>query len=97
MVELLVIQLMCQCIHCLVLVGSCIIFIAIYVICLILILDISLHDTFFYLKDRFMVRKITKEKDSKELYIENNDKQEELIVKMKIKINLLKILVIKLR
>ena len=61
-------------------VGSCIIFIAIYVICMIIILDISLHDIFFYLKDKFKTRKISKEKDSKELYIENNDKQEELIV-----------------
>jgi DNA segregation ATPase FtsK/SpoIIIE, S-DNA-T family len=61
-------------------VGSCIIFIAIYVICLILILNISLHDTFFYLKDKIMVKKITRENDSKELYVENNGKQEELTV-----------------
>lgn len=61
-------------------VGSCIIFIAIYVICLILILNISLNDTFLYLKEKFMNKKTTNKNDSEELYIENNDKQEELTV-----------------
>jgi len=61
-------------------VGSCIIFIAIYVVCLILILNISLHDVIFYIKDKFMIRKTMRENDSDELYIENNDKQAELTV-----------------
>ncbi|MCB2292101.1 DNA translocase FtsK [Clostridium algoriphilum] len=60
--------------------GSCIIFIAIYVICLILILNISLHDIFIYIKDRLYIKKTTTKNDSKDLYIENNDKQEELVV-----------------
>ena len=41
-------------------VGSFIIFIGIYVICLILILKISLHDIFFNLKDKFMIKKTKK-------------------------------------
>ena len=61
-------------------VGSCIIFIAIYVICLILILKVSLNDTFLYLKGKFIFKKLTNKNDSKELYIENNDKQEELTI-----------------
>ena len=61
-------------------VGSFIIFIGIYVICLILILKISLHDICFNLKNKFMIKKSKKNNDSKELYIENNDNQEELIV-----------------
>jgi len=61
-------------------VGSCIIFIAVYVICLILILNISLNDIFIYLKNRFMIKKNITKNDSKELYIDNNDKQEELVV-----------------
>lgn len=61
-------------------VGSCIIFIAIYVICLILIINISLHDTFIHLKQKFMIKKTTKKNENKELYIENNDIQEELVV-----------------
>ncbi len=60
--------------------GSYIIFIAIYVICLILILNVSLNDVFFYLKDKFIIKKTTSKNDSKDLYIENNDKQEELVV-----------------
>ena len=60
--------------------GSCIIFIAIYVICLILILNISLHDIFLNLRNEFMIKKTTGENDIKELYVENNDKQEELVV-----------------
>ena len=60
--------------------GSYIIFIAIYVICLILILNVSLNDAFFYLKDKFITEKTTSKNNSKELYIENNDKQEDLIV-----------------
>ena len=61
-------------------VGSFIIFIGIYVICLILILKISLHDICSNLKNKFMIKKSKKDNDSKELYIENNDNQEELIV-----------------
>lgn len=62
-------------------VGSFIIFIGIYVICLTLILKISWHDICFNLKDRFMIKKsVKKNNDNKELYIENSDKQEELIV-----------------
>jgi S-DNA-T family DNA segregation ATPase FtsK/SpoIIIE len=61
-------------------VGSYIIFIAIYVICLILILNISLHDTFFHLKRKIIIKKTKRKNDSKSLCIENNDKQEELII-----------------
>jgi S-DNA-T family DNA segregation ATPase FtsK/SpoIIIE len=61
-------------------VGSYIIFIAIYVICLILILNISLHDTFFHLKGKIMIKKVKRKNDNKELCIENNDKQEEVII-----------------
>ena len=61
-------------------VGSCIIFIAIYFICLILILDISLHDIFSYLKDKIMIKRTTGTSDSEELYTENNGNQEEVIV-----------------
>jgi len=64
-------------------VGSFIIFIGIYVICLILILKISLHDSFFSLKNKFIINwneRNKSKKDNKELYIENNDKQDELIV-----------------
>jgi len=61
-------------------VGSFIIFIGIYVICLILILKISLHDICSNLKNKFMIKKSKKDNDSKELYIENNDNQQELIV-----------------
>lgn len=61
-------------------VGSFIIFIGIYVICLILILKISLNDIFFNLKDRFMIKRTKRSNESKELYIENNEKQEELVV-----------------
>ncbi|HEY8888820.1 MAG TPA: DNA translocase FtsK 4TM domain-containing protein [Clostridium sp.] len=60
-------------------VGSCIIFIAIYVICLILILNISLHDIFSYLKDKIIIKKTRETNDNNELYVENNDKQEELV------------------
>lgn len=60
--------------------GSYIIFIAIYVICLILILKISLNKTFFNLKDKFMLKKKAKKNDSDALCIENNDNKEELIV-----------------
>ncbi|HEY8804764.1 MAG TPA: DNA translocase FtsK, partial [Clostridium sp.] len=52
----------------------------VYVICLILILNISLHDIFIYLKNKFTIKKNITKNDSKELYIENNDKQEELVV-----------------
>ena len=61
-------------------VGSFIIYIGIYVICLILIMKISLNDILFNLKDKFIIRKIKKHNDSKELYIESSDKQEELMV-----------------
>ncbi|APC40905.1 FtsK/SpoIIIE family DNA translocase [Clostridium estertheticum] len=61
-------------------VGSCIIFIAIYVICLIIILNVSLNDVFMYFKERFITKRDTNKNDSKELYIENNDSQEELAV-----------------
>ncbi|MBU3159228.1 DNA translocase FtsK [Clostridium frigoris] len=61
-------------------VGSCIIFIAIYVICLILILNVSLNDIFMYIKEKFMAKRDTNKNDNKELYIENNDIQEELAV-----------------
>ena len=61
-------------------VGSCIIFIAIYVICLILILNISLNDIFINLRNSFIIKKTARENDSKEMYVENNDKQEELVV-----------------
>jgi len=61
-------------------VGSYIIFIAAYVICLILILKISLHDIFFHLKNKFMIKKTTKNNDGKKLCIENSDKPDELIV-----------------
>ncbi|MBW9144062.1 DNA translocase FtsK [Clostridium sp. CM028] len=60
--------------------GSYIIFIAIYVICFIIILNVSLNDVFFYLKDKFIIKKTASKNDSKDLYIENNDKQEELVV-----------------
>ncbi|WP_258880996.1 FtsK/SpoIIIE family DNA translocase [Clostridium tagluense] len=64
-------------------VGTFIIFIGIYVICLTLILEISWHDICFDLKDKFITEKTKKTKkinDNKELYIENSDKQEELIL-----------------
>ncbi|MBU3189269.1 DNA translocase FtsK [Clostridium bowmanii] len=61
-------------------VGSFIIFIGIYVICLILILKISLNDIIFNLKDRFMIKRTKRSNESKKLYIENNEKQEELVV-----------------
>jgi len=61
-------------------VGSFIIFIGIYVICLILILKISLHDTCFNLKDKFIIKRNKRNNESKELYIEDNNKKEELIV-----------------
>ena len=61
-------------------VGSYIIFIGIYVICLILILKISLHNIFFQLKNKFMIKKTDRKNGSKELAIDNNDKQEELII-----------------
>ncbi|MGH4138138.1 DNA translocase FtsK 4TM domain-containing protein [Clostridium sp.] len=67
-------------------VGSFIIFIGIYVICLILILNISLNDVFFNLKDSFMIKRTKRINDSKasnerkELHIENYEKQEELVV-----------------
>ena len=61
-------------------VGSYIIFIGIYVICLILILKISLHDTCFNLKDKFIIKRNKRNNESKELYIEDNNKKEELIV-----------------
>ena len=61
-------------------VGSFIIFIGIYVICLILILKISLHDTYFNLKDKFIIKRNKRNNESKELYIEENNKKEELIV-----------------
>ena len=61
-------------------VGSYIIFIGIYVICLILILKISLHNIFFQLKNKFMIKKTDRKNGSKELAIDNNDKQEELVI-----------------
>ena len=61
-------------------VGSCIIFIAIYVICLIIILNVSLNDIFVYFKDKLITRKVASKDNSKELYIENSDSQEELAV-----------------
>ena len=61
-------------------VGSYIIFIGIYVICLILILKISLHNIFFQLKNKFMIKKTDRKNGSKELATDNNDKQEELII-----------------
>lgn len=61
-------------------VGSCIIFIAIYVICLIIILNVSLNDIFVYFKEKFRIKKVASENDSKELYIENSDSEEELAV-----------------
>jgi S-DNA-T family DNA segregation ATPase FtsK/SpoIIIE len=61
-------------------VGSYIIFIGIYVICLVLILKISLHDIFFNLRDKFMIKNAKTKKANKELGIENSDKQEDLIV-----------------
>lgn len=71
-------------------VGSYIIFIGIYVICLILILNISLHDTYSNIKDKFYIKWNKSKEDSKELYIENNDKQEELIVPNEDKNNFIK-------
>ncbi|MFT5871618.1 MAG: S-DNA-T family DNA segregation ATPase FtsK/SpoIIIE [Clostridium sp.] len=59
-------------------VGSYIIFIAIYVICLILILNISLRDTWIHLKGKFMIKKTSRENESKELCVASNDKQEKL-------------------
>jgi S-DNA-T family DNA segregation ATPase FtsK/SpoIIIE len=60
--------------------GSYIIFVAIYVICLILILEISLHDTFSYIKNKYKVKNVKRNNDNKELLIENNDNEEELVV-----------------
>ncbi|MBU3180955.1 FtsK/SpoIIIE family DNA translocase [Clostridium psychrophilum] len=61
-------------------VGSCIIFIAIYFICLILILNISLRDIFVCLRGSLISKKTATKNTNKELYIENNDKKKELVV-----------------
>lgn len=60
--------------------GSYIIFVAIYVICLILILKISLHDTFSNIKGKLKIKSEKRKNDNKELLIEHNDKEEELII-----------------
>ena len=59
--------------------GSYIIFVAIYVICLILILKISLHDTFSNLKNVYKINSEKRKNDNKELLLENDDNEEELI------------------
>jgi len=59
--------------------GSYIIFVAIYVICLILILKISLHDTFSNLKNVYKIKSEKRKNDNKELLLENDDNEEELI------------------
>ncbi|MGK0467485.1 DNA translocase FtsK [Clostridium sp.] len=63
--------------------SSFIIFIAIYFICLILILNISLHDTFYSIKNKFIATRIARKNESDELSIDNNDKEEESIISNK--------------
>jgi S-DNA-T family DNA segregation ATPase FtsK/SpoIIIE len=60
--------------------SSFIIFIAIYFICLILILNISLHDTFYSVKNKFVATRTARKNERDELCIDNNDKKEESII-----------------
>jgi S-DNA-T family DNA segregation ATPase FtsK/SpoIIIE len=59
--------------------GSYIIFVAVYVICLTLILKISLHDTFSHLKNVYKINSEKRKIDNKELLLENDDNEEEII------------------
>ena len=63
--------------------SSFIIFIAIYFICLILILNISLHDTFYSIKNKFIASRTARKNESDELCIDNNDKKEESLISNK--------------
>jgi S-DNA-T family DNA segregation ATPase FtsK/SpoIIIE len=63
--------------------SSFIIFIAIYFICLILILNISLHDTFYSIKNKFIAARMARKNYSDELCIDNNDKKKESIISNK--------------
>ncbi|MCJ7689459.1 MAG: DNA translocase FtsK, partial [Clostridiaceae bacterium] len=63
--------------------SSYIIFTSIYFICLILILNISLLDTFNSIKDKFIVKRTARKNDSDELCIDNNDKKKESIISNK--------------
>ncbi|MEK6265117.1 MAG: DNA translocase FtsK, partial [Clostridium sp.] len=63
--------------------SSFIIFIAIYFICLILILNISLHDTFYSIKNKFIAARMARKNYSDELCIDNNDKEKESIISNK--------------
>ncbi|MBK5242825.1 DNA translocase FtsK [Clostridium sp.] len=64
-------------------VSSYIIFTSIYFICLILILNISLLDTFYSIKKRFIVIRTARKIDSDELCIDNNDTKKESIISNK--------------
>ena len=60
--------------------GSYIIFVSIYVICLILILKISLHDTFSHIRDMYKIKSEKRKNDNKELLNASNDIEEEVII-----------------
>ncbi|MGH4119918.1 DNA translocase FtsK [Clostridium sp.] len=61
-------------------VSSYIIFTSVYFICLILILNISLLDTFYSIKKRFVVIRNARKSDRDELCVDNNDKKKESII-----------------
>lgn len=61
-------------------IGSFIIFIAIYFICLILILNISLLDTFYNIKKKFIIKKTIAKNETEELCIDNNNNKKESII-----------------
>jgi S-DNA-T family DNA segregation ATPase FtsK/SpoIIIE len=60
--------------------GSYIIFVALYIICLILILKISLHDIFSNIKADFISKNNNKKDESNATIKENNGNQEEIMV-----------------
>jgi S-DNA-T family DNA segregation ATPase FtsK/SpoIIIE len=64
-------------------VSSYIIFTSIYFICLILILNISLLDTFYSIKKKFIVIRTARKSYSDELCIDNNDTKKESIISNK--------------